>query len=78
VVAAHLTRAEWDELGRRMHASMPRDRMVKLFGMMLEDASAEERKQMMSALPLAVRLMWRLIGHRKYRQLVRSVRRPGS
>lgn len=74
LVAAHLTAAEWDELGKRMHASMPRDRMLKFFGMMLEDATPEERRQMTSALPLPVRAMWTLVGRRNYQGIVRSVR----
>ena len=78
LVAAHLTGSEWDELAERMHASMPRDRMLKFFGMVLEDATPEEQRQMMSALPLRARVLWRLIGRRKYQGMVRSVRRTGA
>ena len=78
LVAAHLTGAEWAELGERMHASMPRDSLLKFLGMVLEDATPEEQRQTMSALPLRARMIWRLIGRRKYQGIVRSVRRTGA
>ena len=78
LVAAHLTGAEWDELGERMHASMPRDRMLKFLGMVLEEATPEEHRQTMSALPLRARVLWRLLGRRKYLGIVRSGRGTGA
>ncbi len=78
LVAAHLTAAEWDELGRRMHDSMPREGILKFFGMVLEEATPEEQRQTMAAVPLRARVMWRLIGRRKYEGLVRRVRCPGA
>lgn len=74
LVAAHLTIVEWDELAERMHASMPRARMLKFLGMVLEEATPEEQRQMMSALPLPARMLWVLLGRRKYQGVVRSVR----
>ena len=78
LVAAHLTGTEWDELGERMHASMSPNRMLKFLGMVLEDATPDEQRQMMSALPLPARVAWRLLGRRKYRGIVRSVRRTSA
>lgn len=78
LVAAHLTIVEWDELGERMHASMPRSLMLKFLGMVLEEATPEEQRQMVSALPLPARMIWGLLGRRKYQGLVRSVRGTGA
>lgn len=74
LVATHLNGAEWGELGERMHAAMPRHRMLKFFGMVLEDATPEEQRRMMSAVPLRARAVWRLVGRRKYQGIMRSVR----
>lgn len=74
LVSAHFTAAEWGELGQRMHAAMSRRAMLKFLGMVLEDATPAERRQMVSVLPLPARVMWRSIGHRRYQAIVHSVR----
>lgn len=74
LAAAHLTVAEWEQLGRSMHASMRRDQMLTFLGMVLEDATPEEQKRTLAAMPLPGRLAWMLIGARRYRSTVRRVR----
>ncbi len=74
LVSAHLTAAEWGELGQHMHAAMPRRTMLKFLGMVLEDATPAERRLMLSVLPPPAQVMWRSIGHRRYQSVVRSVR----
>ena len=45
-----------------------------LFGMVLEDATPQERAAMLSGLPVLVRLVLRTVGAWQYRRYVRAVR----
>ena len=74
LVAEHLTVAEWNELGERGMASTPRSRLLVLLGHILEDASEDERRLLLSLAPLPARLAYRLVGRRKWRREVALLR----
>jgi hypothetical protein len=66
IIEEHLTVAEWNEVGEKAVAAIPKARMLVLFGYVLEGASAEEQKLMLSVLPPPVRLIYKAVGRRKH------------
>jgi hemerythrin-like domain-containing protein len=66
VVGRVITTAEWDELGERGFAAMPKRRALVFLGYILEGASAEERSRFLRRVPPPVRLLYRLVGRRAY------------
>lgn len=66
LIEQHMTAAEWDELGARAVAVIPKPRMLVLFGYVLEGASPDEQRMMLSVLPPPVRLIYRAVGRRKH------------
>ncbi|WP_459798716.1 hemerythrin domain-containing protein [Herbidospora sp. RD11066] len=69
LVSAHITVAEWNELGERGRkeasgASMKQQLIV--LGAILEDATPEERAHFMGHLPLPAKVVWNLAGKRLY------------
>jgi hypothetical protein len=70
-----VTNSEWAVLGRRGMASLPKPRLLVFLGYMFEDATPAERTSFMSHLPLPPRVLYRLVGRRKYeaeRQALRA------
>jgi hypothetical protein len=67
VVEQHITAAEWQRLGDRGMASIPRNRLLVQLGHILEDTNPEERARFLSKVPLPGRIAYRLIGERKFR-----------
>jgi hemerythrin-like domain-containing protein len=67
VVEQHISAAEWEELGTRGMASIPKNRLLVQLGYILEETSAEERQRFLAKVPLPGRIAWRLVGERKYR-----------
>ena len=57
-----LTQEEWDAIGEHSRASIPADRMFIAFGMILEPASEEDRRMLLSALPEPVQQLWQTVG----------------
>jgi hemerythrin-like domain-containing protein len=74
IAARTITQAEWDELGEHGTSQMSPSQLPILFGMVLEDATPDERTLMMGVLPSPVRLLMRTYGAWRYRRYVRSVR----
>ena len=66
LVEQHLTAAEWDELGERAVAAIPKARLLVLLGYLLEEVSPSERQTMLGVLPPPVRLIYRAVGQRKH------------
>ncbi len=66
LVEQHLTAAEWNELGERAVAAIPKARMMVLLGYILEGTSPSERQTMLGVLPPPVRLIYKAVGQRKH------------
>jgi hypothetical protein len=70
----HVTVAEWARLGEHGRDSMTRDQLPIMFGAILEEADPEERAQMLSLVPLPVRLLLRTLGAWQYHRYISRVR----
>ena len=74
LIAAHVTQAEWEHLGKVSFSKFtPRQRFTAM-GEMLEAASPQEAARMLAGLPPPIRIIWRLFGHRKYQRFMAAVR----
>jgi DUF438 domain-containing protein len=67
IVATSLTQKEWGELGAHGRASTPRGRMWFQLGSMLATAGPY-RDVLWNELPPPVRLLYRMVGERRYRR----------
>lgn len=74
IAARTITQQEWDELGEHGTSQMTPSQLPIMFGMVLEDATPDERAAMIAILPAPVRLLMRTYGAWRYRRYVRSVR----
>ncbi len=76
LIDRHLTEAEWQEVGERgFEKFTPAQRWIAT-GQLVEVATPEEVAMMFSTLPPPVKVLWRLIGRRKYRRYITAVRGP--
>lgn len=69
-----LTKAEWQEVGKRGFAKFtPAQRWIAT-GQMVEVATPEEVAMMFGELPPPVKVLWHLIGKRRYRRYITPIR----
>ena len=74
LIDRHLTEAEWQDVGERgFEKFTPAQRWIAL-GQMVEVATPEEAAMMFSTLPPPVKVLWHLVGKRKYRRYITPVR----
>ena len=74
MIDRHLTEAEWQEVGQRgFEKFTPAQRWIAT-GQLVEVATPEETAMMFGKLPPPVKVLWHLIGKRKYRRYITSVR----
>jgi iron-sulfur cluster repair protein YtfE (RIC family) len=73
LVEQHLTVAEWDELGERGRASIPKDRLLIQLGWILDCIPALDRREFLRSMPLPARILWPLIGRRSFAAEKRKV-----
>jgi hypothetical protein len=71
----HISQEEWEEIGERGMASLPRDRILVLLGYILEEADEAERRMFMAHVPLPGRVAYKLVGQRKYQREASALRR---
>jgi len=74
LAARHLTPTEWAALGQHGTSEMDKADLPILFGMVLEDATPQERVMMLGSLPIPLQLLLRTVGAWQYRRYVRRVR----
>lgn len=74
LAARHLTPTEWAALGQHGTSEMDKADLPILFGMVLEDATPQERVMMLGSLPIPVQLLLRTVGAWQYRRYVWRVR----
>ena len=74
LAARHVSQAEWSQLGQAGVAKMTRQQLPLFFGAALEEADQDERREMLSVLPLPVRLLARTLFAWQYRRYVSRVR----
>ncbi|MFB7676913.1 hypothetical protein ACFC26_36470 [Kitasatospora purpeofusca] len=76
LMADHITRCEWSEVGERGRRSVPRTKLLIFLGAILEDATAQERRLFLSQMPAPDRLLWRTRGTRLYERT--TIRAPAG
>ncbi|BFV60703.1 hypothetical protein KCMC57_up58070 [Kitasatospora sp. CMC57] len=74
LMADHITRREWTEVGERGRRSVPKPKLLIFLGAILEDATAEEQQLFLSQMPAPARLLWRTLGTRLYKRTTTRVR----
>lgn len=74
LIAVQVTQAEWDRLGKAAFSKFKPDQRFTAMGELLETAHPDEAARMLAGLPAPVRLVWRLVGRRRYERFLRSVR----
>ncbi|MEU4084662.1 hemerythrin domain-containing protein [Streptomyces aureus] len=74
LVVRHVSESQWRAVGERGLAETPRNRLMISLGAILEDCPAEERREFLGRLPLAARVMWKVLGERQYRRETRRIR----
>jgi hemerythrin-like domain-containing protein len=73
LVEAHMTVAEWEQLGERGRASIPKDRLLIHLGWILDGLDPAQRKEFLANMPVPARIAWRLIGRRKFEKERRRI-----
>jgi hemerythrin-like domain-containing protein len=68
LVEEHMSVAEWEQLGERGRASIPKDRLLVQLGWILDGLPAADRREFLTSMPLPARIAWRLIGKRTWRK----------
>jgi len=70
----HITPAEWLQLGLRSAGWIPLTRMAVLLGALLEDATPQERQNLLGKVPGPARLLFRMVGREQYAREMRVLR----
>ncbi len=74
LIDRHLTEAEWQEVGERgFEKFTPAQRWIAT-GQLVEVSTPEEVAEMFAKLPPPVKVLWRLVGKRRYRSYITPVR----
>ena len=76
LIERHLTVAEYAKLGENFGAETPRDKLLFFLGALLEEATPEEAAELLGKVPPPARLIWRLVGKRRYARGTRRLRGP--
>lgn len=78
LIAANVSEEEWATVGRTAFDKFtPEQRFIAL-GQMLEVATPAEAAAMLATLPAPVKILWALLGKRRYRRYVAAVRAPSG
>jgi hypothetical protein len=74
LIAEHVAQSEWERAGRTSFDKFTPGQRFTATGEMLATASPEEARRMLSGLPPPIRLVWRLVGQRRYDRFMAEVR----
>ncbi len=74
IAARTMSPQEWEAVGQHGFGAIARADLPILFGMLIEDATPEERQEMFVRLPVPARLYLRTLGAWQYRRYVKAVR----
>lgn len=75
IVAATVTKDEWDKLAEHGMSSIPRKRRLVILGHIIEETDDAERTRFLLNVPPPARLAYRLIGRRQFAREAAAVRR---
>jgi hypothetical protein len=71
-----VTQEEWNQLGQHGIDKVTRAQQPLMFGALLEEATPEERKLMLSLVPRPVRVLLRTVFAWQYRRRITRLRTP--
>jgi hemerythrin-like domain-containing protein len=74
LAAMTVTQKEWDSLAKHGIASIPGNKKLIAFGMILEPLSPVDREYMLSNLPPPVKVLYRLVGKRAWSKYATTLR----
>jgi hemerythrin-like domain-containing protein len=74
LAAVTLTQEEWDALGARARAAIPRNKMGVAFGMLLEPLDEADRTYMKGQLPAPVRILYPFLIQRPWTKYASTLR----
>jgi hypothetical protein len=74
LAAVHVSAAEWARLGEHGARHTPRHLLLRQLGQILEDAGQAERDGFLGNLPAPPRILWKLIGRRRYAGYIQRIR----
>jgi hemerythrin-like domain-containing protein len=74
LAAVTLTQAEWDAMGDRARAGIPRDKMAVAFGMLLEPLNEADSAFMKRQLPAPVRILYPFLIQRPWTKYASTLR----
>jgi hypothetical protein len=74
VAETSMTVQEWSAVGEAGMASLPKSRLLVQLGYILEDQTPEERVQFMTRVPPPARLLYKLVGRKKYEKEIADLR----
>ncbi|MEU5217464.1 hemerythrin domain-containing protein [Streptomyces sp. NPDC020807] len=69
-----LTAKEFGALGDHFALHTPKTKLMKFFGMVMEDADEREQRVMLGNVPAPVRLVWKVFGPPLYARTLRRIR----
>ena len=74
LIAVHITQAEWDHMGKVAFSKFTPNQRFIAMGEMLAAASPTEAARMLAGLPAPIKVMWRLVGQRRYQRSMAKLR----
>ena len=74
LAAVTVTQKEWDSLAKHGIASIPGNKKIIAFGMILEPLNETDRVYMLSNVPPPVKVLYRLVGKRAWNKYATTLR----
>lgn len=72
----HVSAQEWNRMAEHFQATTPKPKQLIFLGAVLEEATPDERAEILGTLPRPVRWLWHLAGSGRYTRHVRKIRSP--
>jgi len=74
LAAEHLTQKEWDSMGEKAVAAIPRKKLPIAFGLLTEPLNESDREHMKSTLPAPVRILFPVLIGRPWKKYAHTLR----
>jgi len=74
LIRAHITAAEWERFGQATFEEFTNPEKLTATGTLEAVATAEENAWFTGGLPIPIKVMWRLVGRRRYARYIARVR----
>jgi len=67
LISEHVTTDQWKECLKRGAQFLPKNKLALVFlGLALQDATPDEQRQFLAGIPVAPRILWKLLGQRTF------------